>query len=114
MQNDIERDIRLLHPLCKEKLKLFEKAGCGSCHRGRLCTDMQSYDVGTAMGLDKGRKFDTPTLIEVWRTAPYLYDGRAATVEDVLTKFNPEDRHGMTSNLTDGEIKDLAQFVLSQ
>jgi hypothetical protein len=32
----------------------------------------------------------------------------------VLTKYNPDDKHGMTSNLTDNEIKDLAQFVLSQ
>ena len=94
--------------------KLFEKAGCGSCHSGRLRTDMQSYDVGTSKGLDKGRKFDTPTLIEIWRTAPYLNDGRASTVEEVLTKYNPDDRHGMTSNLTDDEIKDLAQYVLSQ
>ena len=27
---------------------------------------------------------DTPTLIEVWRTAPYLFDGRAATMEEVF------------------------------
>jgi hypothetical protein len=70
--------------------------------------------VGTAIGLDEGRKFDTPTLVEIWRTAPYLYDGRATTIEDVLTKFNPDDKHGITSNLTENEIKDLAQFVLSQ
>jgi cytochrome c peroxidase len=98
----------------KRGRKLFRQAGCESCHQGRLRTDMQSYDVGIATGLDEGRKFDTPTLIEVWRTAPYLYDGRAATIEDVLTKYNPDDKHGMTSNLTNREIKDLAQFVLSQ
>ena len=94
--------------------KLFKKAGCVSCHKGRLRTNMQQYDVGTADGLDEGRKFDTPTLREVWRTAPYLYDGRAATIEEVLTKYNPDDRHGVTSNLTKDEMKDLAQFVLSQ
>lgn len=93
---------------------LFEKAGCVSCHKGRLHTDLRKYDVGTAKGLDQGRQFDTPTLVEIWRTAPYLYDGRAATIEDVLTVHNPNDKHGVTSNLTDNEIKDLAQFVLSQ
>lgn len=98
----------------KRGQKLFSRAGCAICHRGRLRTDMQSYDVGTGEGLDEGRKFDTPSLIEIWRTAPYLYDGRATTVEDVMTKFNPDDKHGMTSNLTEDEIKDLAQFVLSQ
>ena len=70
--------------------------------------------VDTAIGLDKGKKFDTPTLVEIWRMAPYLYDGRATTIEEVLTKFNPDDKHGVTSNLTEKEIKDLAQFVLSQ
>jgi len=98
----------------KRGRKLFKNAGCRACHKGRLRTDLQSYDVGTAEGLDRGRKFDTPTLIEIWRTAPYLYDGRATTIEDVLTKFNPDDKHGITSNLTENEIKDLAQFVLSQ
>lgn len=98
----------------KRGQKLFRQAGCGSCHQGRLRTDLNSYDVGTAIGLDKDRKFDTPTLVEVWRTAPYLYDGRATTIEEVLTKFNPDDKHGVTSNLMEKEIKDLAQFVLSQ
>jgi YVTN family beta-propeller protein len=98
----------------KRGRKLFGQAGCSSCHQGRLHTDLHQYDVGTAVGVDEGRKFDTPTLVEVWRTAPYLNDGRAATIEEVLKKYNPDDKHGMTSNLTDNEIKDLAQFVLSQ
>jgi len=98
----------------KRGRKIFEQAGCASCHKGRLRTDLQSYNVGTGTGLDEGRKFDTPTLIEIWRTAPYLYDGRATSIEDVLIKFNPNDKHGVTSNLTENEIEDLAQFVLSQ
>jgi mono/diheme cytochrome c family protein len=93
--------------------KIFEKARCASCHKGTLYTDLQQHDVGTGKDLDKDRKFDTPTLVEVWRTAPYLYDGRAATIKDVLTIHNPNDKHGVTSNLTDNEIKDLAEFVLS-
>jgi cytochrome c peroxidase len=75
---------------------------------------MQKHDVGTGEGLDQGVKFDTPTLIEVWRTPPYLYDGRAATIQDVLTKYNQQDRHGVTSNLTKDQIKDMATFLLSQ
>ena len=66
-----------------------------------------------ALWLDEGQSFDTPTLIEAWRTAPYLYDGRAATIEDMLKKHNLDDRHGQTSDLTDKQIKDLAEFVLS-
>ncbi|MHC4748628.1 MAG: c-type cytochrome [Planctomycetota bacterium] len=94
--------------------KLFDKAGCASCHKGTLHTDLQKYDVGTGKGLDKDRQFDTPTLVEIWRTAPFLYDGRATTIEQVLTDYNPDDKHGQTSDLTDNEIKDLARFVLSQ
>lgn len=94
--------------------KIFEKSGCSSCHTGQLHTDMKSHDVGIGKDLDKDQKFDTPTLVEAWRTAPYLYDGRAATIEEVLTKYNPDDKHGVTSNLTKAEIKDLAEFVLSQ
>jgi len=93
---------------------MFDKAGCAKCHTGPLHTDLQSHDVGTGKDLDKDRLFDTPTLVEIWRTAPYLYDGRATTIEDVLTTYNPGDKHGVTSNLTEAEIKELAEFILSQ
>lgn len=93
--------------------KVFDKAGCASCHKGPLHTDLQKYDVGTGKGLDKDVEFDTPTLVEIWRTAPYLYDGRAATMKEMLTTHNPGDKHGRTSSLTENEINDLARFVLS-
>ena len=71
--------------------KVFEQAGCASCHPPGLYTDLQQYNLGLGKGLDADKKFDTPTLVEVWRTAPYLYDGRAATMEEVFTKCNIED-----------------------
>ncbi|MHC4104158.1 MAG: c-type cytochrome, partial [Planctomycetota bacterium] len=98
----------------KRGRKIFNTAGCIACHKGNLLTDLKQYDVGTGDGLDKDKKFDTPSLVEAWRTAPYLYDGRAATVEEVLTIFNPDDKHGITSNLSLDEFNDLANFVLSQ
>lgn len=91
---------------------VFEQAGCAQCHPGPLGTDLQPYDVGTATEMDK-KPFDTPTLVEVWRTAPYLHDGRAATMMDVLTVFNKEDKHGKTSHLSPDQLRDLAAFVLS-
>jgi len=103
-----------LSKAAKRGKKIFKKAGCAKCHAGPMYTDLQKYDVGTGKGLDKNRQFDTPTLIEIWRTASYLYDGRAATMKEVLTKHNPGDKHGVTSNLTENEIGDLAEFVLSQ
>ncbi|MGN0846051.1 MAG: c-type cytochrome [Kiritimatiellia bacterium] len=101
--------------------KLFQRAKCGDCHTPNakgpggepLWTDLKAYDVGTGTATETGRKFDTPTLAECWRTAPYLYDGRALTMEEVLTTANPGDRHGETSKFTPEEIKDLAEYVLS-
>jgi len=79
-----------------------------------LQTDLLQHNIGTGDGLDKDRKFDTPSLVEAWRTAPYLYDGRAATIEEVLAIYNPDNKHGTTSNLSLKEFEDLANFVLSQ
>jgi len=92
---------------------LFNSAGCAQCHSGRLHTDLEKYDVGTGKLREVGQEFDTPSLVEVWRTAPYLHDGRARTIADVLGKFNPDDAHGDTSDLTDKQIADLAAYVLS-
>ena len=58
-------------------------------------------------------RFDTPSLIEVWRSGPYLHDGRAATIRDVLTSFNRDDQHGSTTHLTARQIDDLVEYVLS-
>ena len=74
---------------------------------------MTKYDVGLGAATEVGKMFDTPTLAECWRTAPYLYDGRAPTMRDVLTVCNPDDAHGETKNLSDEEIDDLAEYVLS-
>ena len=93
--------------------KLFESAGCASCHTGELYTDLKRHNLGIGKWLDDGQSFDTPTLIEVWRTAPYLYDGRAATIEDMLKKHNLDNKHGHTSDLTGKQIRDLAELVLS-
>jgi mono/diheme cytochrome c family protein len=93
---------------------IFAGAGCAACHPPGLFTDLHSYDVGTRGASDSPADlFDTPTLIEVWRTAPYLHDGSAATLREVLTTHNPDDRHGKTSKLTRQEIDDLCAYVLS-
>ena len=94
--------------------KVFEKAGCADCHGGQYLTDQKPHAVGTFLSSEEPRPLDTPALIEVWRTAPYLMDGRAAGMMDVLTVGNKGDRHGTTSGLTAQELKDLQDFVLSQ
>ena len=102
-----------LSPSANRGKAVFEKAYCSACHSGPYHTDMKLRDVGTSDGFDKGASFVTPTLCEVWRTAPYLFDGRAATLEEVLTKYNPNDCHGQTSNLTPQELEDLIAYVNS-
>ncbi len=96
--------------------KLFKSGGtgCANCHEPELFTDLHSYNVGTQNPFDKDDKeFDTPTLRELWRTSPYLHDGSAATIRDVLTTRNPRDEHGKTSQLTTQQIDDLAAYLLS-
>lgn len=105
-------DGKLSKPAKRGK-KLFAKAACTSCHPEPLFTDLTKYNVGTGIGTEKDKEFDSPTLVEIWRTAPYLYDGRAATMEEVLTKYNRNDLHGKTSKLTPEEIKDLVEYILS-
>jgi YVTN family beta-propeller protein len=95
--------------------RLFEdpRIGCAGCHPPGLFTSLQSYDVGTRCACDDTAVFDTPSLIELWRTAPYLHDGSAATVNDVLSTRNPHDQHGRTSGLTPAQLADLANYLLS-
>lgn len=86
---------------------------CSSCHSGPLYTDLKAYDVGTKGPYDREDSFDNPTLIELWRTAPYLHDGRAATIHEVLTTFNPDDEHGVTSRLSEQDLADLEAYLLA-
>lgn len=105
-----------LSPAAKRGEKLFRSraVGCAQCHPAPLFTDLNSYPVGTAVPLDRNQEsFDTPTLVEAWRTAPYLHDGSAATLRDVLTTRNPRDEHGRTSQLTTAELDDLVAYLLS-
>jgi YVTN family beta-propeller protein len=105
-----------LSPSARRGKQVFEDArtGCSTCHAGNLHTDLQTYDVGTRGRFDQpGDKFDTPSLNEVWRTAPYLHDGSAATLRDVLTTRNPKDSHGQTTHLPPQQLQDLMEYILS-
>ena len=104
---------------------IFRNIGCAVCHSPPKFTDRQLHDVGTGdpfrdhPSLDAkiaetmGPAFDTPSLRELWLTQPYLHDGRAPTLRDVLTTFNRDDRHGQTSGLTAAEFTALEAFLLS-
>jgi YVTN family beta-propeller protein len=113
-----------LSPAADRGKALFfsKEVGCASCHGGPYYTDsslrkpFKLHDVGT--GRDDpsekmGPLYDTPTLLGVYRTAPYLHHGKARTLRDVLTTCNREDEHGKTSHLKPTQIDDLVEFLRS-
>ena len=106
---------RALTPIEERGRALFESArtGCSLCHAAPLYTDLKQHDVGTAGSYGEwfGPRIDTPTLRSLYDSAPYLHDGSAATLRDILTTANPQDAHGRTSQLTSQEVEELAVFL---
>ncbi len=99
-----------------------DRVGCVRCHPAPLFTDSGTrrsdgryvlHDVGTHVAGEPEtlHHLDTPSLLGLYRSAPYLHDGRAKTLEDVFTKYNPEDRHGHTAHLSRDEIRALCEFL---
>ncbi|MEM6992670.1 MAG: PKD domain-containing protein, partial [Myxococcota bacterium] len=100
--------------------EVFGRAGCAACHPGPDYTDSAGgllHDVGTLLPTSGSRLgaplegIDTPTLKGLWASAPYLHDGRAATLREIFTEHNPDDRIGVTSNLSPEELDDLEAFL---
>ena len=121
---DIDAYLRAMKPVPSPYLadgKLSEKAergkiifedrrmGCVRCHPAPLFTDLKSHNVNTKSHYDTVESFDTPTLVEVWRTAPYLHDGRYVDMKEVFTRGT----HGNVAGLTDAQMDDLVEYILS-
>ncbi|HEY0368687.1 MAG TPA: MbnP family protein [Chthoniobacterales bacterium] len=83
-------------------------ADCFHCHGGPLFTDNQFHNNGMPpLGHNSGRvrvtrrdsdrwKFATPSLRNVALTAPYMHDGRFASLEDVIEHYD----HGVVRSET--------------
>lgn len=93
----------------KKGKQVFEEVGCVHCHKGPWLTDQKIHEIGKQGEYDHQNKWDTPTLIEVWRTGPYLHDGRAATLKDVFAR----EKHGLRKELSEEEIDILVEYVMS-
>jgi DNA-binding beta-propeller fold protein YncE/fibronectin type 3 domain-containing protein len=104
---------------------LFQQLNCNSCHSGNHFTDsiVSStspilHNVGTIKATSGNRiggpltGLDTPTLKGIWSTGPYLHDGSAQTLLEVLTTQNPGDQHGVTSTLTTTQRNQLVAYLL--
>lgn len=112
-----------------------ERGDCIHCHAGPLLTDnefrnngldSQIVDAGlgeiTGLASDAG-KFKVPTLRNIEFTAPYMHDGRFATLEEVVEHYNsgvhaespnldPEMHNASLGlNLTETEKQDLVAFL---
>jgi cytochrome c peroxidase len=83
-------------------------ADCFHCHGGTLFTsqsfannglELTDDDIGrmavTKNAADQG-KFKTPSLRNIARTAPYMHDGRFATLEEVVEHYNSGVRRSAT------------------
>ena len=96
--------------------RIFYRARCDSCHIPPLFTDQKKHDIGLTgytSEVDFRSRFDTPSLLECYRTSPYLHDGRAATLQAIFADHNPGNAHGRTAGLSVTELDDLAAYLRS-
>ncbi len=93
---------------------LFTTKGCVACHPGKRFTDSAPnirHNIGTIKSTTGKRLnqpldgLNTPTLLGVWQTAPYLHDGSAKTLEEAIRANNT------ATTLTDDEILHLANYL---
>lgn len=111
-------------------LEVFSEIGCDRCHSGFLFTDNRIannglYETYDDPGLARltGRtedigKFKVPSLRNVGMTAPYMFDGSLATLDDVLAHYesggssHPNKAPEIEPiTLTDAQKEDLKAFL---
>ncbi len=92
--------------------RLIDKQNrCVTCHFPPLFTDRNIHDVGTQMQFDRESKFDVPHLSNIYDSAPYLHNGIAETLEEIWTRYNPYDEHGVTNDMTKDQLNDLIEYL---
>ncbi len=89
------------------------KDRCITCHNGPSYSNFKMADVGTKKDYDDEIMFDSPNLNNVYESAPYLHDGSAATLEEIWTRYNPDDRHGYANDMTKDQLNDLVEYLKS-
>ena len=86
-------------------------ARCVTCHPPPLYTDGLVHDVGTRQPDDRQGKFDVPHLNNIYDSAPYLHSGMADTLEEIWTRYNLYDQHGVTNDMTKDQLNDLIEYL---
>jgi len=101
-----------LTPAQERGKAIFFRKGCDTCHTPETHYTMKaSADVGTAAKYDTSGLFDTPQIERVYEKPPFLHNGEAQTLEEIWTVYNPEDKHGVTSDMTKEQLNDLIEFL---
>lgn len=127
-------DASALSPSAARGFDLFfnETGDCFHCHGGFNFTDNDFHNNGIdSVTTDEGRYavtnnprdiavFKTPTLRNIDLTAPYMHDGRFATLEEVVRHYNSGGKAHPTKDalirplgMTDAEQQDLVAFLKS-
>jgi cytochrome c peroxidase len=93
------------YPLAARRgVRIFVGTGnCSACHSGPQFTNGGFADSGAPFLVR------VPGLRNVARTAPYMHDGRLATLRDVV-RFHPERN---AEHLSERELEDLVAFLES-
>ncbi len=99
---------------------IFEELECHFCHSGKQYSNSESglrHDVGVIKETSGQRRastllgIDVPGLRGIWSTAPYLHDGSASNLRDVLVTENQQAKHGRLSSLSEQELQQLLAFL---
>jgi DNA-binding beta-propeller fold protein YncE len=88
------------------------KARCARCHQGENYTSERNYDVGLEADGSPYRLWNPPSLLGLYDRGPFLHDGRAKGLDDLLRNHHVPEKLG-GKELTDGERKDLIEFLNS-
>ncbi len=101
-----------LTPAQERGRAIFFQKGCNVCHTPEThYTARVSADVGTASKYDTSGLFDIPQLDRIVQKPPYLHNGEALSLEEIWTVYNPDDKHGVTSDMTKEQLNDLIEFL---
>jgi DNA-binding beta-propeller fold protein YncE len=84
---------------------------CQTCHRPPLFTNRLLSSIGTKGPRDATDMFDTPHLLGIAQSAPYLHDGRAKTLEELWTTYQTNDLHGVSSYMNKHQLNDLIEYL---
>lgn len=86
---------------------------CVTCHPAPFYTNKVSLDVGTIAATDDSILFDVPHLNNIFASAPYLHDGRAATLEEIWTIHGKTEEHGAVNDYTKIDLNNLIEYLKS-